>query len=297
MFWPHVEYEGCGGQHERRGVYFSKASTQGSLKSPGRKSLRVQSDSNGAPVKDCDRQDLVGRRVASADLAKILMGERLGREIRWVRDSAEAFRLSQAKSFYEQLNEHRELCEHAEYLVSGPLKSLPAPKVEIAIKELQDHGQVLPTDLQWQCYQKKVDAMQSNLENISANDLLNVIMPYGAPSPAFDGLCPSLSSLPGDVKTKGFTFTKTCITDVFAAMVSLEDALRDKVVSLCQEVMEYLDLHASEEGEEGASFDSYLDEVVVASRALRALGDARCAKYISSVQALAAVGAKRDKSS
>lgn len=83
--------------------------------SPGAKMLRTMNDANGVPLREVDRQDLVDRRIRSADISRILRGERLGREIRWCRDTADAFRMSAMTALEDQLTHHRVLCEQAEF--------------------------------------------------------------------------------------------------------------------------------------------------------------------------------------
>ena len=61
------------------------------VRAPG---FRRYKTSEGMPFLNDDRFDLVQRRIASADVDKILMGHAMGREIAWVKKTRDQLRTS-----------------------------------------------------------------------------------------------------------------------------------------------------------------------------------------------------------
>ena len=96
------------------------------------------------PVLDGDRFDLVQRRIASADVDKILMGHAMCREIAWVKKTRDQLRTSGDEKPAIMLGEHYDLCVQAEKLTEQPIAKMPKATMELAVKDLQDAGIILP---------------------------------------------------------------------------------------------------------------------------------------------------------
>ena len=130
--------------------------------SPGAKFRRCKT-SEGMPVLDEDRFDLVQRRIASADVDKILLGHAMGREIAWAKKTRDQLRTSGDENPASMLAEHYDLCVQAEKLLEQPIGKMPKATMELAVKELQDAGIVLPQSLQLAIFKRDVSELQNNL--------------------------------------------------------------------------------------------------------------------------------------
>lgn len=130
-----------GGTKRKAGVSGIEASeAAGSGKSPGAKQARMKVDANGTPILEADKVVLVERRTNSASIVKILNGDPMGREINWCSKSRDAFRASGEPKYADQLDEHFQLCKHAELLADSSLARLARNQMDVAIKEIQDNG-------------------------------------------------------------------------------------------------------------------------------------------------------------
>ena len=119
----------------------------------------------GMPVLDDDRFDLVQRRIASADVDKILLGHAMGREIAWVKKTRDQLRSSGDEKPASMLAEHYDLCVQAEKLLEQSIAKMPKATMELAVKELQDAGNVLPQSLQLAIFKRAVSELQNNLND------------------------------------------------------------------------------------------------------------------------------------
>ena len=87
--------------------------------------FRRYKTSEGMIVLDDDRIDLVQRRIASADVNKILMGHAMVCEIAWVKNTRDQLRTSGDENPASMLAEHYDLCVQSEKLMEEPIAKMP----------------------------------------------------------------------------------------------------------------------------------------------------------------------------
>ena len=166
--------------------------------SPGAK-FRQCKTSEGMPVLDDDRFDLVQRRIASADVDKIFLGHAMGREIAWVKKTRDQLRSSGDEKPASMLAEHYDLCVQAEKLLEQPIAKMPKTTMELAVKELQDAGIVLPQSLQLAIFKRAVSELQNNLNEGNTELFMTTVLPWTisetGTDEVFDGLAPKLAGM------------------------------------------------------------------------------------------------------
>ena len=166
--------------------------------SPGAKFRRCKT-SEGTPVLDDDRFDLVQRRIASAGVDKILMGHAMGREIAWVKKTRDQLRTSGDEKPASMLAEYYDLCVQAEKLMEQPIAKMPKATMELAVKELQDAGIILPQALQSAIFKRTVCELQNNLNEGNTELLMTTVLPWTnsetGTEEVFDGVEPKLAGM------------------------------------------------------------------------------------------------------
>ena len=158
--------------------------------SPGAKFRRCKT-SEGMPVLDDDRFDLVQRCIASADVDKILLGHAMGREFAWVKKTRDQLRTSGDEKQASMLAEHYDLgaaeCKDAQ------------GHMELTVKELQDAGIVLPQSLQLAIFKRAVSETPEQLERRqrrAAHDHRSALaISETETEEVFDGLAPKLAGM------------------------------------------------------------------------------------------------------
>ena len=150
-------------------------------------------------VLDDDNFDLVQRRIASADVDKILLGHTMGREIAWVKKTRDQLRTSGDEKPAIMLAEHYDLCVQAEKLMEQPIAKMPKATMELAVKELQDAGIILPQALQSAIFKRAVSELQNNLNEGNTELLMTTVLPWTisetGTEEVFDGLVPKLAAM------------------------------------------------------------------------------------------------------
>ena len=139
------------------------------------------------------------RRIASADVDKILLGQAMGREIARVKKTRDQLRTSGDEKPASMLAEHYDLCVQAEKLLEQPIAKMPKATMELAIKELQDAGIVFPQSLQLAIFKRAVSELQNNLNDSNTELLMTTVVPWTisetGTEEVFDGLAPKLAGM------------------------------------------------------------------------------------------------------
>ena len=73
------------------------------------------------------------------------------------------------------LAEHYDLCVQAEKLMEEPIAKMPKTTVELAVKELQDAGIILPQALQSAISKGAVSELQNNLNEGNTELLMTTV--------------------------------------------------------------------------------------------------------------------------
>ena len=132
--------------------------------------------SEGMPVLDEDRFDVVQWRIASADVDKILVGHSMGRQMAWVKKTRDQLRASGDEKSASMLVEHHELCVQAEKLMGDPIAKMLNASMELAVKELQDADITLPQALQSAIFKRAVSTLQDILNEGNAEQFMATVL-------------------------------------------------------------------------------------------------------------------------
>lgn len=179
-------------------------SVKGSRASPGAESIRYHLDERGVPASDEGKQDLVDKRIKSADIQKMFEPKAMGREIMWAKHARDLFRGANETKWAEILEDHVALCEHAEYLVNNSIMKMPKPKLTVAVRALQEAGHELPSKIKSLLFKRYVTTLQDNYSVENVKLFLDAVLPWRSAAPEdsheeFDGLKPKLCLMEGSV--------------------------------------------------------------------------------------------------
>ena len=102
----------------------------------------------------------------------------MGREIAWVKKTRDQLRTSGDEKPAIMLGEHYDLCVQAEKLMEKPIAKMPKATMELAVKELQDAGIILPQALQSAIFKRAVSELQNNLNEGNTELLMTTVLPW-----------------------------------------------------------------------------------------------------------------------
>ena len=74
------------------------------------------------------------------------------------------------------LTEHYDLCVQAEKLTEQPIAKMPKATMELAVKELQNAGIILPQALQSAMFKRAVSELQHNLNEGNTELLMTTVL-------------------------------------------------------------------------------------------------------------------------